>query len=231
MVEKAHGTWSPPMTCHHQIQKGVPRLTWAVLRAEGNNADGNATSQPAERLRPQRVAVVTGRYGSRSVVCGHRTQPAVGQFHGLEERLRTIQPWGDGGQESMGPNRLRRAISTTASGAGDDLTRRLNVCGRPLECKHVVRTVRYAVRCSLMSDLSILALHSCRGPVWRCADRVRTLWRARSPCIVTGFPNPVSLTAFPYPSSDLPTFPASSMRHPPHHPPHLAEDVDVPGEA
>ena len=147
------------------------------------------------------------------------------------EPLVTIQPWGDGGQESMGPNRLRRAISTTASGAGDDLTRRLNVCGRPLECKHVVRTVRYAVRCSLMSDLSIAALHACSGPVWRCADRVRTLWRARSPCIVTGFPNPVSLTAFPYPSSGLPTFPASSMRHPPHHPPHLAEDVDVPGEA
>ena len=53
------------------------------------------------------------------------------QVHIIDYRLEvTIQPWGDGGQESMGPNRLRRAISTTASGAGDDLTRRLNVCKR-----------------------------------------------------------------------------------------------------
>ncbi len=112
---------------------------------------------------------------------------------------RTIQPWGDGGQESMGPNRLRRAIPTTASGAGDDLTRRLNVCGRPLERKHVVRTVRYAVRRSLMSDLSILALHSCRGPVWRCADRVRIALAGSKPLHRHWFSQSRLIDRFPLP--------------------------------
>ena len=84
-----------------------------------------------------------------------------------------IQSWGDGGQESTGPNRLRRTISTTASGASDDLTRRLK--GYP--CRTIARSF-----CKV--PLTTVCLRSCfafpsAAPSVSC--RMRSAYHLREP--------------------------------------------------
>ena len=88
----------------------------------------------------------------------------------------------------------------------------------PSECKRFFgRVRRKAVRLSRTSGLFVAALHPGRGPVWRCAGRVRigpASSMVRSPH-TTGCPDPVSKTVCPYPSCGLPTFlPALSVRPP-----------------
>ena len=88
----------------------------------------------------------------------------------------------------------------------------------PSECKRFFgRVRRKAVRLSRTFGLFVAALHPGRGPVWRCAGRVRigpASLVVRSPH-TTGCPDPVSMTVCPYPSCGLPTFlPALSVRPP-----------------
>ena len=88
----------------------------------------------------------------------------------------------------------------------------------PSECKRFLgRVRRKAVRLSRTFGLFVAALHPGRGPVWRCAGRVRidpASLMVRSSHI-TGCPDPVSKTVCPYPSCGLPTFlPAPSTRPP-----------------
>ncbi len=88
----------------------------------------------------------------------------------------------------------------------------------PLECKRFFgRVRRKAVRLSRTFGLFVAALRNGRGPVWRCAGRVRigpasSMVRSSH---VTGCPDPVSMTVCPYSSCGLPTFlPALSARPP-----------------
>ena len=88
----------------------------------------------------------------------------------------------------------------------------------PLECKRFFgRVRRKAVRLSRTFGLFVAALRNGRGPVWRCAGRVRIVPASsmvRSSHI-TGCPDPVSMTVCPYSSCGLPTFlPALSARPP-----------------
>ena len=79
----------------------------------------------------------------------------------------------------------------------------------PSECKRFFgRVRRKAVRLSRTFGLFVAALRNGRGPVWRCAGRVRigpasSMVRSSH---ITGCPDPVSMTVCPYSSCGLPTF-------------------------
>ena len=73
----------------------------------------------------------------------------------------------------------------------------------------------HVVRCCRLSGL-MMRLVQRRGPLWRIADRVQ-IGYASSIALRSGggFPDPVSLTVCPYPSSVLPTSPTASCSVPP----------------
>ena len=73
--------------------------------------------------------------------------------------------------------------------------------------RNVVRRIR-------VSGLSIAACHSPRARMEMRGSGPNRLLELESSPFGPGFPDPVSLTVFPYPSSDLLTFPALSDRLP-----------------
>ena len=91
----------------------------------------------------------------------------------------------------------------------------INVCGRPLECKHVVRTVQGLWSGTVVCPASRLRRFICRGPVWRCEDRVHIVYASlKALRSVPGFPDPVSMTVCPYVILRPAHIPPDSIRSP-----------------